>query len=59
MSSRTKRVDVCEECKVRGRRGSKRANRALRYSRRKEIMCNNAQPACALQSLPDNNREGA
>ncbi|KYM78002.1 hypothetical protein ALC53_11469 [Atta colombica] len=46
MSSRTKRVDVCEECKVRGRRGSKRVNRALRHSRRKEVMCNNARPMC-------------
>lgn len=58
MSSRTKRVDVCEECKVRGRRGSKRANRALRHSRRKEVMCNNARPAHALRSLPDNNCKG-
>ncbi|KYN12840.1 hypothetical protein ALC57_14905 [Trachymyrmex cornetzi] len=44
--ARTERVDVCEECKVRGRRGSKRVNRALRHSRRKEVMCNNARPMC-------------
>lgn len=37
MSSRTKRVDVCEECKVRGCRGSKRANRALRYTDGKKL----------------------
>jgi len=51
MSSRTKRVDVCEECKVRGRRGSKRVNRALRHSRRKEVMCNNARPMCMHRFL--------
>lgn len=36
VSSRTKRVNVCEECKVRGRRGSKRAYRALQHSRWKK-----------------------
>lgn len=49
--------DVCEECKVRGRRGPKRVDRASQHIRWEEVMCNNARPMYmhdAATALPDN-----
>lgn len=46
MSSRIKRVDVCEECKVRGRRGSKRADRALHNTADGKKLCVTMRDRC-------------